>query len=41
MTGGDAASLEPVVGSAQVGVVAGARAPRDAAGQHCLEYLGS
>ena len=37
----DAASQEPVVGSAQRVVVARARAPRDAAVQHCLEYLGS
>ena len=37
----DAASQEPVVGSAQRGVVARARAPRDAAVQHCIEYLGS
>ena len=37
----DAASQKPVVGSAQRVVVARARAPRDAAVQHCLEYLGS
>ena len=38
----DTASQEPVVvGSAQRVVVARARAPRDAAVQHCLEYLGS
>ena len=37
----DAASQEPVVGSAQRVVVARAWAPRDAAVQHCLEYLGS
>ena len=37
----DAASQEPVAGSAQRVVVARARAPRDAAVQHCLEYLGS
>ena len=37
----DAASQDPVVGSAQRVVVARARAPRDAAVQHCLEYLGS
>ena len=37
----DAASQEAVVGSAQRVVVARARAPRDAAVQHCLEYLGS
>ena len=37
----DAASQEAVVGSAQRIVVARARAPRDAAVQHCLEYLGS
>ena len=37
----DAASQEPVVSSAQRVVVALARAPRDAAVQHCLEYLGS
>ena len=35
----DAASQEPVVGSAQRVVVARARAPRDAAVQHCVEYL--
>ena len=37
----DAASQEPVVGSAQRVVVARARAPRDAAVHHRLEYLGS
>ena len=37
----DAASQEPVVDSAQRVVVAYARAPRDAAVQQCLEYLGS
>ena len=37
----DAASQEPVVGSAQRVVVARARAPRDAAVQHYLEYFGS
>ena len=37
----DAASQEAVVGSAQRVVVARARAPRDAAVQHCLEYLDS
>ena len=37
----DAASQEPVVGSVQRVVVARARAPRDAAVQYCLEYLGS
>ena len=37
----DAASQETVVGLAQRVVVARARAPRDAAVQHCLEYLGS
>ena len=37
----DAASQEAVVSSAQRVVVARARALRDAAGQHCLEYLGS
>ena len=37
----DAASQEPVVGSAQRVVVARAGAPRDAAVHHCLEYLGS
>ena len=37
----DAASQEPVVGSAQRVVVARARAPRDAAVQHCLECLRS
>ena len=37
----DAASQKPVVGSAPRVVVARARALRDAAVQHCLEYLGS
>ena len=37
----DAASQEAVVGLAQHIVVARARAPRDAAIQHCLEYLDS
>ena len=37
----DAASQEPVMGSAQRVVVARARAPCDAAVPHCLEYLGS
>ena len=37
----DAASQEAVVGSTQRVVVARSRAPRDAAVQHCLEYLGS
>ena len=37
----DAASQEPEVGSAQCVAVARARAPRDPAVQHCLEYLGS
>ena len=37
----DTASQESVVDSAQRVVVARARAPRDAAVQHCLEYLGS
>ena len=37
----DAASQEAVVGSAQRVVVARARAPRDTAVQHCLEYHGS
>ena len=37
----DVASQEPVVGSAQGVVVARAQALRDAAVQHCLEYLGS
>ena len=37
----DAASQEPVVDLAQRVVVARARAPRDAAVQHSLEYLGS
>ena len=37
----DAASQEPVVGSAQLVVVAHVRDPRDAPVQHCLEYLGS
>ena len=36
----DAAGQEAVVGSAQRVVVARARAPRDTAVQHCLEYLG-
>ena len=36
----DAASQDPVMSSAQRVVVARARAPRDAAVQHCLEYLG-
>ena len=36
----DAASQEPVVGSAQRVEGACARAPRDAAVQHCLEDLG-
>ena len=36
-----AASQGPLVGSAQRVVVARARAPPDAAVQHCLEYLGS
>ena len=35
------ASEEPVVGSAQCVVVARARAPSDAAVQHCFEYLDS
>ena len=37
----DAASQEDVVGSVQRVVVAGARAPRNAAVQHCLEYIGT
>ena len=37
----DAASQDPVVGSAQPVVVARTRASRDAAVQHCLEYLRS
>ena len=37
----DAAGQEAVVGSAQRVVVARARVPRDAAEQHCFEYLGS
>ena len=37
----DAASQESVVGSAQRVVVARSQVPRDAAVQHCLEYLGS
>ena len=36
----DAAGQEAVVGSAQRVVVTRARAPRDAAIQHCLEYFG-
>ena len=36
-----AANQEAVVGSAQRVVVARARAPHDAAVQHCLEYLRS
>ena len=35
----DAASQEPVVGSAQRVMMARARVPRDPAVQHCLEYL--
>ena len=37
----DAGSQEPIMGSAQRVVVARTRAPRYAAVQHCLEYLGS
>ena len=37
----DTANQEVVVGSAQRVVVSGARGPRGAAVQHCLEYLGS
>ena len=37
----DEASQEAVVGSAQRVVAARARTSRDAAVQHCLEYLGS
>ena len=37
----DAASQEPVVGSAQRVVMARSRAPHDAAVEHCLEYLDS
>ena len=37
----DARSQEAVVGSAQRVVVARARTPRDAAVQHCVEYIGS
>ena len=37
----DTASQKAGVSSAQCVVVARARAPRDAAIQHCLEYLGS
>ena len=36
----DAAGQEAVVGSAQRVVVTRARAPRDTAVQHCLEYFG-
>ena len=36
----DATGQEAVVGSAQRVVVTRARAPRDAAVQHCLEYFG-
>ena len=36
----DAASQEAVMGSAQRILLARAQAPRDAAAQHCLEYLG-
>ena len=36
----NAASQEAVVGSAQRVVIARTRAPRDAAIQYCLEYLG-
>ena len=35
----DTVNQEPVVGSAQRVVMARARAPRDAAVQHCFEYL--
>ena len=41
LSSADAASQEPVVCSAQRVLVARTRAPRDAAVQHCLEYLGS
>ena len=37
----DTASQEAIVGSVQQVAVARARTPRDAAVQHCLEYLGS
>ena len=37
----DAASQEAVMGLAQRVLLARARTPRDAAVQHCLEYLGS
>ena len=37
----DAVSQEAVVGSAQRVVMSRARAPRNAAVQHCLQYLGS
>ena len=37
----DAVSQELLVGSTQCVVVARVQAPRDAAVQHCLEYLGS
>ena len=37
----DAASQEPVVGSAKRVVVARARDPRGTAVQHCLEFVGS
>ena len=37
----DASNQEAVVDSAQRVVLAGARDPRHAAVQHCLEYLGS
>ena len=37
----NAARQEAVVGSVQRIIVVRARAPRDAAVQHCLEYLGS
>ena len=37
----DAASQEAIVGSVQRVVVTRARTSRDAAVQHCLEYLGS
>ena len=36
----DAARQEAVVGSAQHVVVTSARAPRDTAVQHCLDYFG-
>ena len=41
LSAADIASPESLVGSAQRVVEAHARAPRDAAVRHCLEYIGS